>query len=186
MKARLAAMTPEEKEVEFTRAESDSAARSAARYEQGRKAAEGGQLSGMDDVSAMKDFFAQKRRTWNKITEPIRTQSSRDIASFDKNPRPKYRGIDALSKLSKSEIDSLIKSRSQEEKFKFVYRDQGIDTDDPAAVQREHDRRSKISSKVINTLQGQKIARDDWSEIMAGRPAESGLKGSKASFGNQP
>ena len=169
VKARLAAMTPEEKEVEFNRAEADSAARSAARYEQGRKAAEGGQLSGMDDVRAMKDFFAKNRRDRNRNQSEILSQADRDIASMDKDPSTIYQGIDKLSNKTKPELDSFIKSKTPRQRARFVLGDQGVDVNDPTAVQREADRRSQMGDRYRNQsaiAKGQRIA--------------------KASFGKQP
>lgn len=122
-RTKLDAMTPEQRQASYDETE----ARSAARYETGRKAAQGGKLSSMDDVRAMKDYFASNRSDYKNIAAPVMKQAKQDIKVMS-NLDPKVNNTP--TKIATS-----------------VFKSRGIDTKNPDLVKFERGRRQVLAGQ---------------------------------------
>lgn len=157
-RAKLKAMSPEERQAEFNRVIKQHDDRREKSYQRGKKAAHGGKLSSMDDVRAMKDFFAQNREQYRKAIHPIFSQSARDNASeekYEKNRTPAQ-----LEKLKKGELRGMkfdLENPTQSTKLndaevrdrrEFVMQDQGVDITDRAALEKERVRRAVLAGQL--------------------------------------
>ena len=161
-RTRLDAMSPEDRQSEFDRVNRKFDQDTEARYQRGRRAAQGGKLSSMDDVRAMKDFFARNRRDYRDATRDLLGQAERDIdssqryaenrtdAELERLKSGNLRGMqfgartkDEPNKMSDAEI------RDRKE---FIMQDQGVNIYDPNAVQSEKERRQIIAGKTTAAL----------------------------------
>ena len=120
MDAKLAAMTPEQRQASYDK-------RSAARYERGRKAAQGGPITSMGDVRAMKDYFASNRKDYKNIAAPVMKQAKQAIKVMS-NLDPKVNNTP--TKIATS-----------------VFKSRGIDTKNPDLVKFERERRQVLAGQ---------------------------------------
>jgi len=181
-RAKLDAMSPEERQAEFDRVNTKFDQDKEARYQRGRKAAQGGKLSSMNDVRAMGDYFASNRRDYKKVADPIMAAARKDIdssqryaenrtdAEFERLKQGNLRGM-RFDPRSEGEPNKMSDAEIRDRK-EFIMQDQGVNIFDPKSVQAERERRQVLAGQTRVGLEALRRRRTGF-----GTPTTAGSSG---------